>query len=127
MRNVISILTALVLLASTVAPVLAAPTIVVQLGSAPLLGASESANELRHRMEHNDDRLATAAAMLGLSPSEYREFRASLSAKTPGWGVLPRHLNAMAFYRPDGVHVLHDVIIPARTYGWEVDVEEAGQ
>jgi hypothetical protein len=127
MRNAISILVAASLIASTLTPALAAPTIVVQLGSAPLLGVSTSSKELRHRMEGNDGRMATAATMLGLSPSEYSAFRVALSAKTPAWGVLPRHLDAMAFYRPDGVHVLHDVIIPSRTYGWEVDVDESGQ
>jgi hypothetical protein len=127
MRNALSLFIAASLIASTLTPALAAPTIVVQLGSAPLLGASTSAKELRRRMDGNDARTATAAAMLGLSPYEYGAFRASLAAKNPAWGVLPRHLDAMAFYRPDGVHVLHDVIIPTRTYGWEVDVEESGQ
>ena len=103
------------------------PTVIVQLGAAPLLGRSDSTQALRAKMNRNEARLSTAATMLGLTLQEYRAFRASLATKTPGWGVLPRHLEVMAFYRSDGVHVLQNVIIPARTYGWEVDVDEGDQ
>ena len=112
-------------LVAIVTPAAAAPTVIARLGAAPLLGHSASTRELRIAVKGHPQRVSTAAAALGLSSAEYRAFLATLSAHTLPWGILPRHVEAMAFYRGGSVHVLQDVIMPARTYGWEVDIAEA--
>ena len=109
------------------APAAATPTVIARLGAAPLLGNSASTRELRIAVKGHPQRVSAAAWALGLSPAEYRAFLSTLSAHTLPWGVLPRHVGAMAFYRAGSVHVLQDVIMPARTYGWEVDIAESDQ
>lgn len=40
--------------------------------------------------------------------------------------TIPRRLDAMSWRSGNRVHVLHDVLIPAKTMGWEVDLAEGG-
>ncbi len=127
LRHVVGRLAICLFLACFASPAQAAPTVIARLGAAPLLGSSASTAQLRARVDAAGSRVALAAAELGLSDSEYRAFRTALFSHRLPWGILPRHLDAMAFYRADGVHVLHDVLIPVKTFGWEVDIAEAGQ
>ncbi|HEY9179733.1 MAG TPA: hypothetical protein VIO32_03375, partial [Candidatus Baltobacteraceae bacterium] len=41
--------------------------------------------------------------------------------------TIPRHLDAMSWRSGNRVRVLYDVVIPANTKGWEVDIDEPGE
>jgi hypothetical protein len=108
-------------------PVIAGTTVIARLGTAPLLGQSVTAPDLQAQVSSYGERVVIAAGMLGLSPSEYREFHRAIDRLEVKRVVLPRHLEAMAFYSNGAVRVIRDVTIPAETSGWEVDVVEPGQ
>lgn len=105
-----------------IAPALAKPTVIAELGTAPLLGTSTSTAEMRARVDHNASMMSAAAAKLGLTPNEYAQFRSDIDASRVAWVTVPRHLDAMSWSSGGQVYVLHDVQIPAATNGWEVDV-----
>ena len=108
-------------------PASASPTVIARLGAAPLLGSSRSTRELRTEVDRHPERFALAARELGLSDPEYQSFLTALNGAPLPFGPLPRHVQAMAFYRSGAVRVLGDVIMPAHTYGWEVDIVETGR
>ncbi|MBC5824788.1 MAG: hypothetical protein GIW99_07615 [Candidatus Eremiobacteraeota bacterium] len=110
----------------TASPVLAATTTIAELGSAPLLGSSASTTDLKVNIARNEPRLAAAAGALGMTAAEYRNFRTQIQVSKPAWVVVPRHLDGMTWYGVGGVHAIHDVMIPAGTRGWEVDIQEPG-
>lgn len=110
------------LVALATAPALAKPTVIAELGTAPLLGTSTSTAEMRERVAHNERMVATAATRIGLTPSEYAQFRTAIASSHVAWVTVPRHLDAMSWQSGGTVYVLHDVVIPAGTNGWEVDV-----
>jgi hypothetical protein len=105
------------------APALAAPHVIVVMGTQPLLGKTKTAPELRRKMHAGAELLKTAADGLGLDPGEYLALERQLEAE-PIWVVVPRHLDAMAWYSKGQVRVERDVIIPANTYGWETEIVE---
>lgn len=108
----------------TAAPSLSAPTVIAELGTAPLLGPNTTLSQLQISIARNESRLATAAALAGMSPSEYRAFRIATQTQRPDWVRIPRRLTAMTWYSGGQVRVTYDVEIPAATYGFEYD--EAG-
>lgn len=112
---------------TSASPVLGYTTVIARLGATPLFATTSSVVGLQTQMSREQDRVARASVMLGLSPSEYREVRQAIARGEVRALILPRHLDAMAFYRNGNVHVAADVIIPAQTKGWEVDVNEPGQ
>ena len=71
--------------------------------------------------------MSAAAVKLGLSPGEYAQFHAAIDGSHVAWVTVPRHLAAMTWQGGGKVYVLHDVIIPAGTHGWEVDVRSRNQ
>jgi hypothetical protein len=105
----------------TAAPSLSAPTVIAELGSAPLLGSNTTLSELQISIARNESRLSTAATLAGMSPAEYRAFRIATQTQRPDWVRIPRHLNAMTWYSGGRVRVTNDVEIPAATYGFEYD------
>src|ERR1022692_2594470 len=106
----------------TAAPSLSAPTVIAELGSAPLLGSSTTLAELQTNIARNEDRLAPAADMVGMTGAEYRAFRVATQTQRPDWVRVPRRLTAMAWYSGGRVRVTRDVEIPAATYGFEYEV-----
>lgn len=106
-------------------PALAAPTVIADLGSAPLLGQTASISELQINIARNEDRVAKAAALAGMTPSEYRAFLDAVQTVRPAWVRVPRHLAAMTWFDGSDVRVIKDVIIPAATYGLEYDESTA--
>ncbi len=118
---------AVLVAALTTSPVMASTTVISELGSAPLLGPSISTTDLQMKIIRNEGRLSRAAARLGLTSREYQSFKNAIQYSDPHWVTLPRHLDAMSWYGHNGVQVIHDVMIPARTKGWEVDINEPGQ
>lgn len=110
------------IVALTAAPSLSAPTVIAELGSAPLLGSSTTLAELQTNIARNEDRLATAAGMVGMTSAEYRAFRVATQTQRPDWVRVPRRLTAMSWYSGGQVHVTRDVEIPAATYGFEYEI-----
>ncbi|MFN2461138.1 MAG: hypothetical protein ABR591_10685 [Candidatus Velthaea sp.] len=70
-----------------------------------------------------------AAKRIGLTPSEYREFRADLSSGRALYVKLPRRLNSMAgVHHGNGkVYALNNVVIPAGVMGWQVSLSDGTQ
>ena len=106
----------------TASPCLSAPTVVAELGTAPLLGPNATLAELQTSIARNEARMATAAELVGMTGAEYRAFRIATQTQRPDWGRVPHRLNAMAWYSGGQVHVIRDVEIPLATYGFEYDV-----
>ena len=104
------------------APALAKPTVIAELGTAPLLGTSSSTKQLRDRVARNEGVLSAAGVRLGLTPVQYAQFRAAIDSSRLAWVTVPRHLDAMTWQGGGRVYVIRNVIIPARTHGWEVDI-----
>jgi hypothetical protein len=102
-------------------------TVIAELGTAPLLGTSSSTAQLRQRVARNEGVLSAAAARLGLNNSQYAQFRAAIDGSRLAWVTVPRHLDAMTWQGAGRVYVLRDVMIPAGTHGWEVDLPANGQ
>jgi hypothetical protein len=107
------------------APAFAKTTVIAQLGTAPLLGTSSSTAQMRSRVARNEGVLSAAAAKLGLTPSQYAQFHAELMSSRTAYVTVPRHLDAMTWQGGGRVYALHDVVIPANTHGWEVDLPAA--
>ena len=108
------------------APALAKPTVIAELGNAPLLGTSTSTAELRNSVARNGGIVSEAAVRIGLTPGQYAQFHAAIESSRVAWVTVPRHLDAMTWRSGSRVYVLHDVIIPAGTHGWEVDIPDHG-
>lgn len=107
------------------APAFARTTVIAELGTAPLLGTSTSTAEMRARVARNEGVLSAAAAKLGLTASQYAQFHMELMSSRTSYVTVPRHLDAMTWQGGGHVYVLHDVQIPAKTRGWEVDLPAA--
>lgn len=120
-RHFLRFLSAGLIVAMTAAPSLSAPTVIAELGTAPLLGPNTTLSELQISIARNENRLSTAAALAGLSPAEYRAFRVATQTQRPDWVRIPRRLTAMTWYSGGRVRVTYDVEIPAATYGFEYD------
>ena len=122
--NVVRSLVALVIFALGAAPAFAKPTVIAELGTAPLLGTSRSTQQLRDTVARNEGALSAAGARLGLTTEQYAQFRAAIDGSHLAWVTVPRHLDAMTWQGGGRVYVIHDVVIPAGTNGWEVDIPE---
>ena len=105
-----------------IAPALARPTVIAELGESPLLGSSTSTAEMRARVARNEGTVSAAAAKIGLTPGEYAQFHAAINSSHVAWVTVPRHLDAMSWQSGGTVYALHDVVIPAGTHGWEIDI-----
>jgi hypothetical protein len=115
------------IVAVTAAPGLSAPTIIAELGTAPLLGPNTTLSQLQVSIARNESRLSRAATLAGMSPAEYRAFRIATQTQRPDWVRVPRRLSAMTWYSGGQVRVTYDVEIPAATYGFEYDEADAAQ
>jgi hypothetical protein len=118
-------LSGFIITALCAAPALAKPTVIAELGTAPLLGTSRSTTEMRQLVAHNEGIMSAAAVRLGLTPGEYAQFHAAIDQSHVAWVTVPRHLDAMTWQAGGHVYALHNVIIPKHTNGWEVDVPAA--
>jgi hypothetical protein len=119
-----SVMTAALVCALGASPALAHTTVVSQLGEAPLLGSSSSTAQMRANVARNEGVLSAAATKLGLTSNQYALFRAELASSRVSWVTVPRHLDAMTWQGNGRVYALHDVMIPANTRGWEVDLPD---
>jgi hypothetical protein len=113
-----------VFLAGCVLPASAKTTVIRELGTAPLLGESSSTNEMRDRVEKNQTVLREAALKSGLTAAQYQQVNEAIAASRVQWVTVPRHLTVMTWRSGVNVYVIHDVKIPPRVNGWEVDLKE---
>ncbi|HZZ65141.1 MAG TPA: hypothetical protein VFE17_06570 [Candidatus Baltobacteraceae bacterium] len=106
---------------------LAAPHTIAQLGTAPLLGEVTSTPQLQSDVARNQRIFSDAASKLGLTSRQYAQFSSRIANRQVSYVTIPRHLDAMSWASGGRVYVLHDVIIPAGTNGWEIDLVEHHQ
>lgn len=122
-RSLLSAVTALAI----PAPAFAEPHVIAQLGNAPLIGQISSTPQLQADVTKQSELFRTAGSKLGLTPQEYSQVAARIQSRQLSYVTLPRHLDAMSWSSGGRVYVLKDVIIPAGTNGWEIDLPEASQ
>ena len=108
-------------------PVAAQPHVIAQLGTAPLIGQISSTPQLRSDVSRESRLFETAGTKLGLSQKEYAQFASRIAGGRLTYVTVPRHLDAMSWSSGGNVYVLHDVIVPAGTKGWEVDLQESDE
>ncbi len=63
---------------------------------------------------------ADAAARIGLTPSEYRQFRDALLDGKAKYVTLPRRLDAMAGSRRGSIYVVKNAYLTSSVHGWRV-------
>jgi hypothetical protein len=117
-------ITALLLSIAIPLPAVAQPHVIAQLGTAPLVGEIASTAQLQADVVRQRHMFETAGNKLGLTPDEYARFEMQIASKRLAYVMLPRHLDAMSWSSGGRVYVLHDVVIPANTRGWEIDLHE---
>lgn len=105
-------------------PAIAQPHVIAQLGTAPLIGQISSTSQLQGDVTQQRRAFESAGVKLGLTPREYAQFEARIAGRQLAYVTLPRHLDAMSWSSGGNVYVLHDVVIPAGTKGWEIDLRE---
>lgn len=115
------------LIASVPLPALSQPHVIAELGTAPLLGSVASTRALQQDVAANERLFADAGSHLGLTPQEYSHVRARIANGDLTYVAIPTHLDGMSWSSGGRVHVLHDVVIPRKTYGWETDLREGDE
>ena len=65
-----------------------------------------------------------AAARIGLTPAEYREFRLDLLDGKAMYVRLPRRVDAMAGNRHGSVYAVHNAYMSQRVMGWRVALSD---
>ncbi|MDQ6930551.1 MAG: hypothetical protein M3126_07795 [Candidatus Eremiobacteraeota bacterium] len=103
-----------------------ARTVVTSLGAEPLMGHILSASDLARQSRNSQVVLATAAQRLGLTHAEYVQIYESIQRHRMRRVIVPRHLDAMTWLRGTRVLMNDDLIIPANTLGWEIDLPRFG-
>lgn len=121
------ILLALLLSMALPLQAIASPHVIARLGAAPVLGQLSSTPQLQAEASRQRRIFEAAGSELGLTPKEYMEVEARIEAKQLAYVTIPRHLDAMTGSRHGHVFVVRDVIIPAKTRGWEIDLQENHQ
>jgi hypothetical protein len=97
---------------------------IAELGTAPLVGQISSTAQLQSDVTQQRRIFQIAGGKLGLTPDEYARFETRIASKQLTYVTLPRHLDAMSWSSGGRVYVLRDVVIPANTKGWEIDLQE---
>jgi hypothetical protein len=120
-------LLALLLCIALPLPAAAQTHVVAELGTAPLIGQVASTQALENDVTEKRALFEAAGSQLGLTPAEFQQFARRIRNRNFSYVVIPRHLDAMSWRSGGRVHVLHDVMIPAHTMGWEIDLAERGQ
>lgn len=125
--HLLRFLTATVLAVALPSVAFAQPHQIAQLGTAPLIGEISSTAQLRNDVARDEAVFKAAGSQLGLSAAEYAQFASRISSGRLTYVTLPRHLDAMSWASAGQVYVERNVIIPASTRGWEIDLAEPAQ
>ncbi len=120
-------ISALLLCIALPLPAAAQSHVIAQLGNAPLVGQVASTPALQNDVRNQRSVFEAAGNGLGLTPAEFAQFEQRISDRQVAYVTIPRHLDAMSWRSGNRVRVLRDVIIPAGTRGWEIDLVEHSQ
>lgn len=101
-----------------------APIVLDVLGHAPVLGQLRSTAELREKMHSDSSVFLQAARLIGLTNVQTDTLMHDIDAGNLRYVVVPRHLERMTWAGDGQAHVLNNVIIPANTHGWEIDIRD---
>ncbi len=102
-------------------------TIVYSLGAEPLMiGHILSASDLAYQSRVYKSTLALAAQKLGLTHREFQLIYRRIQEHRLELVTVPRHIDAMTWRRGTRVLSNNDLIIPANTPGWEIDLPRFG-
>lgn len=99
-----------------------APIVLDVLGRAPVLGRLRSTAELREKMRSESSVFLQAASLIGLTNVQTDTLMHDIDAGNLRYVVVPRHLERTTWSADGRAHVLDNVIIPADTHGWEIDL-----
>ena len=125
--HLLRFLTATLLAVAIPFPAIAQPHRIAELGTAPLIGEIQSTSQLQTNVARDGALFKAAGSKLGISNAEYAAFASRIASGQLTYVTIPRHLDAMSWASAGQVYVLHDVIVPRSTRGWEVDLVERDQ
>ena len=83
-----------------------------------------SAEEVWNATRVHAKLFSDAAARIGLTPSEYKEFRASLLGGKAVYVTLPRRVDAMSGNRRGSVYAVHNAVMNQSVMGWQVALSD---
>ncbi|MHB8591047.1 MAG: hypothetical protein ACYDBO_03580 [Vulcanimicrobiaceae bacterium] len=104
-----------------------AAVVIRTLGHAPLLGGLHSTADLQKAVRTHEALFAEAASQLGLTQEQYARLSYAIQSKHVRWVTIPRRLQMMTWSDGTYVYLIHDVIIPAHSDGWEVDLRSGDE
>jgi len=79
-----------------------------------------SAEEVWNATRVHSKLFSDAAARIGLTPAEYKEFRGNLLDGKAVFVKLPRHVDAMSGNRRGSVYAVHNAVMQESLMGWRV-------
>ena len=118
-------LLALLLVAATTSATMAQPRVIGDLSQGALLGQIRDTAQLQNEFSQQHELLAQASEKLGLSRDDFAEIQDDVAQGRARYVEIPRHLTGMAGRHGSVAFAVHDVVIPAHVYGWEVDLERS--
>ncbi len=83
-----------------------------------------SANEVWSATQQHPKLFSDAAARVGMTPKEYKEFRSSLLAGKAVYVKLPRRVDAMSGARHGSVYAVQNAVMTTPQMGWRVDLAD---
>lgn len=102
--------------------VIAQPRVIGDLSQGALLGQIQNTAQLQTDFSARHALLADANARLGLTAADFRAVQTAIAQGRARYVEIPRHLDGMAGQYEGHAFAVHNVVIPAHVYGWEVDV-----
>ena len=118
-------LLALLLAIATPVSVIAQPRVIGDLTQGALLGEIRDTAQLQTDFSEQHELLAQASTKLGLSQSDFHQVADAVAHGQARYVEIPRHLTGMAGAHHGRAFAVHDIVIPAHVYGWEVDIEHS--
>ena len=83
-----------------------------------------SANDVWSATQQHPKLFSDAAARVGMTPKEYKEFRSSLLAGKAVYVQLPRRVDAMSGARHGSVYAVRNAVMTTPQMGWRVDLAD---
>lgn len=106
---------------------LAESRVVSNLSDGALLGQITDTATLQNDFKTQRPLLAQASEDLGLTPADFNEVANDIAQGRAKYVEIPRHLDGMAGQHNGHTFAVHDIVIPANVYGWEVDLQRPAQ
>jgi hypothetical protein len=83
-----------------------------------------SAEEVWNATQEHSKLFSDAAARIGLTPAEYKEFRSNLLDGKAVYVKLPRRVDAMSGDRRGSVYAVHNAVMTSTIMGWRVALSD---